>query len=78
MKPCPFCGSLKVEVEIEYQGDTAWSGWAFCMECSCRGPEIYYRHCSKDELRAAAMGVWNVRNNELVEEEVVNDLPATQ
>lgn len=61
MKPCPFCGSMKVNTSVKYEEDTLWSVTAYCTDCGACGPELYFKHVSKDDMRIAALGAWDVR-----------------
>ena len=35
LKPCPFCGSLNIEVLEEYETDVAHNGRLHCRQCGC-------------------------------------------
>lgn len=78
MKPCPFCGSLSISLWYEVKTlKGTYVAWAYCEDCAAQGPEVVVHCLTNEDAKAAAMGAWNVRNNELVKDEVVNDLPAT-
>lgn len=58
LKPCPFCGSAKVETDI---GDE--SACVRCRDCGCQSGRLYYASPDGDgsETVAAAIAAWNRR-----------------
>jgi Lar family restriction alleviation protein len=58
LKPCPFCGQPRIEVERETERNT-WM--AICMRCGASGPPVDpYAHGHRASKRMAAE-CWNAR-----------------
>lgn len=65
-KPCPFCGSTKVQVE---DGDTFRWRMTVCQECGAQGPEVRCQttgegnmHDWDADARVRAIEEWNKRS----------------
>ena len=52
--PCPFCGSMQIDIMEgdDEDGETAY--WVICQECNAGGPE--------GETVEEAQHVWNTRS----------------
>jgi Lar family restriction alleviation protein len=50
LKPCPFCGSTDVSIEV--RGDRHLR--VLCCSCAAKGPHVYF-------VRVEAIAAWNRR-----------------
>ena len=60
-QPCPFCGSTKLEhdVDAKYQHQTAC--WIMCTECMTTGPAVFLTDKELDNAFELALIEWNKR-----------------
>ena len=65
-KPCPFCGSYKLEYQIGIAGKEGIPTKIMCTKCGCTSPQVYLSEkelsCKEDELPARALQEWNSRS----------------
>lgn len=68
LKPCPFCGSLDVELFLDshplYKGKQAYINYVICNSCGGRGGSamgIAEEHYTKNYVRRTACSLWNQR-----------------
>lgn len=57
LKPCPFCGSDKVKINIRTN-----NGWVECQECNSKGKYIVISQAMiKEIIKERAINAWNKR-----------------
>lgn len=57
--PCPFCGSVKIDVGA--YGDSTAAAFCTDPKCNCRGPRVFIVNLSRDDKIAKAVEQWNKR-----------------
>lgn len=72
LKPCPFCGSTSLKIEIKNAGPWEWTGKlnavVRCHKCHARGGTAYvYEKSSfdvaKEKVTQEVIAKWNMRAN---------------
>jgi Lar family restriction alleviation protein len=61
MKPCPFCGGRCIDFRTQSFGGGKWSIAVTCTLCGANGPTLDLINTSQDNMRASALGAWDVR-----------------
>lgn len=70
LKPCPFCGSTSLKIEIKHNGTLYYSGTLSatvrCNKCHARGGTASCKvekgkYCADNETEGRAIEAWNRR-----------------
>lgn len=66
LKPCPFCESEDMELNVNEVTSSWYDSWVFCRSCNATGPLA--KSDNKKDAERLAMDKWNLepRRNELI------------
>ena len=62
LKPCPFCGSENIDMDINHFIRRGAAFFMKCENCDSRGPWIYFdSFCEDKDKKNQCIEVWNER-----------------
>jgi Lar family restriction alleviation protein len=67
IKPCPFCGSLELDIQTSTEDREGVPANVVCTDCGCSGPWAYLRPevlesaRNKNVIPARLIKLWNDR-----------------